>query len=244
MDSGADDSRKTSHPLTVIMPAYNEEDNIALAVEEVVVEVLNRVEGADLIVVNDGSRDQTAAILEQLQAKEPRLSVVNKTNSGHGPSLIVGMNKATGDFLFLVDSDRQIPLDCFPRLWEAAREYDAVIGTRESRQDPKFRLMLSSVIRVVINTVFGVQASDVNTPCKVFKRKIWQEIYARLQNDAILAPSLLIPIYAKRHNYKTLEIKVPHRARSKGETKLRIMPLLRFCRKGFEQLMQFREKLL
>jgi glycosyltransferase involved in cell wall biosynthesis len=244
MDSGTEDSLRTSHPLTVIMPAYNEEENIALAVEEVIVEVLNRVQGADLIVVNDGSRDQTATILEQLQAKEPRLTVVNKSNSGHGPSLIVGMNKAAGTYLFLVDSDRQIPLDCFPELWQAARDHDAVFGIRESRQDPKFRLMLSTFIRVVINTVFGVRAADVNTPCKVFKRKIWQEIYARLQNDGILAPSLLIPIYAKRHNYRTLEIKVPHRARSKGETTLRIMPLLRFCRKGFEQLIHFREKLL
>ena len=235
---------QNNHTLTVIMPAYNEEENIALAVEEVKVEVLDKVAGSDLIVINDGSRDKTLSILEELMAHEPRLKVINKSNSGHGPSVVAGLNQAEGDYVFLIDSDMQIPLSCFPQLWARAVGNDAVFGIREHRADPLARVVLSRLICFVVNTVFGVKTVDVNIPCKVVKRKIWNEIYSRLQDPGILAPSLLIPIYAKRHNYKTIDIKVPHRARTMGETSLRIMPLYRFCRNGFNQLMRYRDKLL
>jgi len=244
MDLQPGAGKPESPRLTVIMPAYNEEENIALAVDEVIDEVLDRVPDSVLFVVNDGSRDRTGIILLEIAAREPRLNIISKSNSGHGPSLVAGMNKARGEYLFLVDSDMQISLSCFAELWRSAQTNDAVFGIRENRQDPVVRVLLLRLIRMVVSTVFGVKVADVNAPCKIFKRKIWSEIYARLQDDEIMAPSMLIPIYARRHGYKAIDVPVPHRARTKGETSLRILPLVKFCRKGFNQLMRYREKLI
>jgi dolichol-phosphate mannosyltransferase len=244
MDLRQEDEQVNSPRLTVVMPAYNEEENISFAVDEVRIEILEKIPGSVLLVVNDGSRDKTGSILAEIAAREPRLSVITKTNSGHGPSLVAGLNQARGEFVFLVDSDMQIPLNCFSQLWTQAQSNDAVFGIRENRQDPVVRVILSRLISMTINTIFGIKAVDVNVPCKVFKRQIWNEIYARLQDDGIMAPSMLIPIYARRHGYKTIDIKVPHRARTKGETSLRIVPLVKFCNKGFKQLMRYREKLI
>ena len=93
-------------PLTAIMPAYNEEEAIEAAVGEVRGQVLDAVPGSDLIVVDDGSRDRTGAILDQLSAADPRVKVIHQPNGGHGAALRTGMERANGQLLFLLDSDR------------------------------------------------------------------------------------------------------------------------------------------
>src|SRR5262245_17430036 len=105
-------------PLTVVMPAYNEEGAITTAVAEVREWILDRVPGSDLLVVDDGSRDGTGAILDRLAAEDPRVGVVHRPNGGHGPALRTGIEAASGDALFLIDSDRQIPLTGFAKFWD------------------------------------------------------------------------------------------------------------------------------
>ena len=106
-----------SVPLTVIMPVYNEEGAIALAVEEVRRHVLNAVPGADFVVVDDGSRDGTPALLDELARGDARLRVIHQANCGHGGALLTGLAQAAGQHVLLIDSDRQIPLDGFAAAW-------------------------------------------------------------------------------------------------------------------------------
>jgi dolichol-phosphate mannosyltransferase len=235
---------KDADTLTVVMPAYNEEENIELAVQEVKVEVLDKVPGSSLIVVNDGSKDRTGEILAGLAAREPRLTVIETANGGHGPSLIKGLNKAQSEYVFLVDSDMQIPLSCFPSLWSAAANADAVFGMRENRQDPKLRLVLSALVSGIVGAIFGVNLKDTNVPCKIFKRKIWTELFARLNDHSLLIPSIMIAIYTKRHNYKVVDMPVPHRARTKGEGSLNLGKLWQVCQQSLGQLMQHKKNIL
>jgi glycosyltransferase involved in cell wall biosynthesis len=95
--------------LSVIMPAYNEQAGITAAVAEVQQQILDRFAPAELIVVNDGSRDRTGAILDDLARQDPRLRIINQANRGHGPAILTGLHAATGDHLFLVDSDQDPP---------------------------------------------------------------------------------------------------------------------------------------
>src|SRR5690349_17973819 len=99
------------------MPVYNEEGAIVQAVDEVQRHVLDFVPGSQLIVVDDGSRDRTAELLDQAAAADPRVMVIHQANGGHGNALLTGLKAATGEYLFLIDSDRQIPLDEFPKAW-------------------------------------------------------------------------------------------------------------------------------
>jgi glycosyltransferase involved in cell wall biosynthesis len=225
------------------MPAYNEEEGIEGAVQEVNDEILSLVPDANLVVIDDGSKDKTGEILDRMAAANPRIKVIHKPNSGHGPSLVVGLRAATGEFVFMVDSDRQIPLNCFPKLWNYKQEYDAVFGIRRNRQDPAFRVFLSSVINCALRLLFGVTVVDANVPCKLLKKKIWDELDAKVGSDKIMAPSLLIAVFARKYGYKVIDVEVGHQARSFGVSTLKIMPLMRFCWKGFTQLLEYRGKL-
>lgn len=230
-------------PLSVVMPVYNEEEAIEAALEDVRQNVLSRVAGAELVVVNDGSRDRTGALLDGAAAKDPRIRVIHQANAGHGGALIAGLGAARGDYVFLIDSDRQIPLADFPAAWAAVHAgHDAAFGVRRRRHDPAIRLYLSKVIRRSIQALFGVKMEDANVPYKLFRRVIWEEARAVIPNGT-LAPSLFLAIVAARRGYNILQLDVQHRERNTGEVSIRRLKLLKFCARGFSQLLELRRRL-
>lgn len=230
-------------PLTVVMPVYNEEDAIVLAVDDVQRHVLSLVPGAELVVVNDGSRDRTSVLLEEVAAKDPRVRVLHQANSGHGGAIMAGLGAARGDYVFLIDSDRQISLDRFADAWnEIRRGRDAVFGVRRRRHDPALRLYLTRVIARVIRAVFGVQLDDANVPYKVLRRSIWDQARANIP-DGTLAPSLFLAIIAKLGGHNILELDVVHKARDTGKVSIRRLKLLKFCARGFSQMLELRRRL-
>jgi glycosyltransferase involved in cell wall biosynthesis len=229
-----------SVPLTVIMPVYNEEGAIALAVEEVRRHVLDAVPGADFVVVDDGSRDGTAALLDELARGDARLRVIHQANCGHGGALLTGLAQAAGQHVFLIDSDRQIPLDGFAAAWaQVGRGRAAVFGVRKNRNDPALRLYLSRLISGVIRVWFGVRLADANVPYKLLRRSIWQEASTCIP-PGTLAPSLFLAIHAKARGHDIVEIEVPHKERETGEVSIKRLTLLKFCAVGFRQMSAFR----
>jgi glycosyltransferase involved in cell wall biosynthesis len=224
------------------MPVYNEEEAIVGAVEEVQREVLDRVPEAELVVVDDGSRDRTGALLDAAAAGDPRVRVIHKPNGGHGSALLAGLNVAAGEYIFLIDSDRQIPLDSFESAWSQVMDgRDAVFGVRRRRFDPAFRLHLSRLIRESVNVLFRIKLQDANVPFKLFRRAIWTEARECVP-DGTLAPSLFLAIVAKSRGYNILEIDVTHKERDTGEVSLRHFKLLRFCARGLAQLLGLRRR--
>jgi glycosyltransferase involved in cell wall biosynthesis len=223
------------------MPAYNEEQGIADAVAEVLREVLARVPGSELIVVDDGSRDATGRILDALARDEPAVRVIHQPNGGHGRALRTGLDAATGDYLLLVDSDRQVPLSSFAALWEAARGREGALGVRESRDDPWFRKLLSALIRAVVPLLFGVRVRDPNAPFKLVRRGVWQAASERIPGDA-LAPSLMLAVFIRRRGLDVVDQPVPHRRRGSGRG-FPPLTLVPFCLRGFRELLAFRGRL-
>jgi glycosyltransferase involved in cell wall biosynthesis len=230
--------------LSVIMPVYNEEAAIGLAVEDVQRFVLDRVPDSELVVIDDGSRDGTGALLDRAAAADPRLRVIHQANGGHGRALLAGLEATSGEYVFLIDSDRQIPLDGFSAAWShlmAGR--DAVFGVRRRRFDPKLRLYLSGLVRQSVNVLFRVRLQDANVPYKLFRRAIWSEVRDCVPDDT-LAPSLFLAIAAKSRGYNILEIDVAHRERDTGEVSLRHFKLLRFCARGLAQMLHLRRRVV
>ena len=235
-------SSPSKTPLTVVMPAYNEEGAIAEAVTEVIRQVLDAIPGADLVVVNDGSRDHTGAILDQLAANEDRLNVVHQPNGGHGAAILRGLDESDGVYVFLMDSDRQIPIEAFAGLWEAARDRDGAFGIRVQRHDPKIRLALTRVIRAAIRLLFGVAIRDANIPFKVVRRSIWLEARPLIP-EGTLAPSLFLALYCRKRGCDIAELEVPHLERQTGVVSIRRWKLFKFCARAFGQLLAFRRRL-
>lgn len=230
-------------PLSVIMPAYNEEGAIGEATAEVREWVLDKIPGAELVVVNDGSRDKTGAMLDEIAKADPRVRVIHKPNGGHGPALRTGLDAATGDCLFLIDSDRQIPLSAFAPLWDAVQSgRDGAFGVRAHREDPTLRLWLTKVVRGSIPLLFGVRVRDSNVPYKVFKRRLWDEAKPLIPPDT-LAPSLFLAVFAAKKKFDIATLPIPHRERQTGVVSIRRWKLFKFCWKAFGQLMEFRRRL-
>jgi dolichol-phosphate mannosyltransferase len=223
--------------LSVIMPVYNEEGAIVAAVEEVQQHVLGLIPESELVVVDDGSRDATGRLLDDAAVKDARIKVIHQPNGGHGAALLTGLNASRGEYVFLIDSDRQIPLDNFNAAWtEVLAGRDAVFGVRRRRYDPVLRLYLSRLIRHSVNVLFRVQLRDANAPYKLFRRGIWSEARECVP-DGTLAPSLFLAIVAKSRGYNILEVDVTHKERDTGEVTLRKFKLLKFCARGLGQML-------
>lgn len=224
------------------MPVYNEEDSIAEAVNEVRRVVLDTVGKSELIVINDGSKDKTKSILESLSETDPRVIVFTQVNAGHGAALRQGIEMARGKYMFLIDSDRQIPIESFSKLWPKAQEHDMVMGVRRIRHDPYTRILLTKVIRQTVKLFFGVSIRDANVPFKILKYSLWQKAGKHIP-EGTLAPSLFLAIFALYAGYKVLPMEVPHRSRPSGISSIRHLRLLKFCLIAFKQLVNFRKSL-
>jgi glycosyltransferase involved in cell wall biosynthesis len=228
--------------LSVVMPAYNEEGAIRDAVRDVQTHVLDRLPGADMIVVDDGSRDRTGAILDQLALADPRVRIVHQPNGGHGSALRRGLDEAGGEWVFLIDSDRQIPLDAFMKLWDAAQGRDGAFGMRTQRHDPRLRLWLTRVVRGSLGMMFGVRLYDANVPCKLLRRAAWLQAAPLIPRDT-LAPSLFLAVFMKKRGMNVAEVGVQHLERTTGTVSIRRWKLFKFCWKACRQMVAFRARL-
>jgi len=224
------------------MPAYNEEGSIEGAVNDVQVCVLDQLASSELVAVNDGSRDRTAELLDRLAAADTRIRVIHQPNGGHGAALLTGLEAARGERVLLIDSDRQIPLESFPRLWDALENgRQAAFGVRSVRHDPRLRLWLTRLVRASLRTLFGVRLTDANVPFKLVPRQLWLEARRHIP-DGTLAPSIFLAVFAARRGVDIAEIDVPHRERATGVS-IRRWRLIRFCWRAFRQLLAFRRSL-
>ena len=229
-------------PLTVVMPVYNEEGAIVLAVDDVKRHVLDHVPGAELVVVNDGARDRTRPLLDEIAGKDTRVRVIHQQNTGHGGAVMAALGAALGTYVFLIDSDRQIPLDEFPQAWaQIVAGRDAVFGVRRRRYDPALRLYLTVVIRSAIDLMFGVRLHDANVPYKLLRKSIWDDARPLIP-DGTLAPSLFLAIITKLRGHDIVEVDVAHKERNTGEVSIRRMKLLKFCARGLSQMLELRRR--
>lgn len=231
-----------SFNLTVVMPAYNEEEAITEAVSDIQKYILDRIKNSNFIVVNDGSKDSTGKILDEIASQDPRIQVIHQKNGGHGNALINGLNSANGEYLFMIDSDRQIPIEAFDSLWQNIQGRDGVFGVRRVRHDAPVRLQLTKVLRGIISLLFGVKLYDGNVPFKIVKNDIWKTAYSIMAENTIM-PSYLLAIYMFYKKFNVAEIDVPHKDRMTGVVSIRKWSLFKFCIKGIIQIIDFRGRI-
>ncbi|WP_051236233.1 glycosyltransferase family 2 protein [Ottowia thiooxydans] len=228
--------------LSVIMPCYNEAGSISAAIEEVVVNVLALVPASELVVMDDGSTDDSAEIARQWSARDPRVRVVSQPNAGHGPALVNGIREAHGEWCLLLDSDRQVSLEGFGDTWALASEHEAVLGIRRPRFDPKHRLVLSAAVHWVLVNWAGVRVTDANVPYKLIRRRFLLDAVAAMPVRPRI-PSILLTVYLSHLGVRIAEQPIQHRARTTGQSVLRPLKLARFCAASALELWHFRRSL-
>jgi dolichol-phosphate mannosyltransferase len=213
-------STTAARVLSIVMPAHNEAALIESCVREWHEAVVARIDGAELIVVDDASTDDTSMRLDALKREMPELRVLTLTeNVGHGRAVRLGLENAGGTHVFQTDSDRQhLPAD-FWKLWARRDDADFVFGRRERRADGAFRLFISSILRVVNRLLFGHDIPDANCPFKLMRRDALQAVLADIPRDSFI-PMVMIAVLARRRGYATAEVTVRHFARAAGQPSL------------------------
>jgi glycosyltransferase involved in cell wall biosynthesis len=217
------------------MPAYNEAASIDRAIAEVVGCVFAVVPDAELVVVDDGSRDATAERVRAWTARDARVRLVQRGNGGHGAALMSGLEAARAARCLLVDADAQIALGRFRETWTAASGADAVIGVRSPRRDPLHRLVLTRVVRALLRHGYGVPFADANVPYKLVGRA-WCERLRSVAPASPVIPSILLALLLARARATVVEQVVEHRERAGGVGSLRVGRLARFCLRAWREL--------
>lgn len=225
------------------MPAYNEEECIALVVTSWIDE-FHRDFGDQfrMVVVNDGSRDRTGEILDQLAASEPRLRVIHQKNSGHGGALLHAYREAAAlnpAHVFHVDSDDQFKPSDFSRLWEHRTESPCILGFRVVRHDALHRLIITRVLRFVLMLLYGRYIQDSNVPFRLLETGFLQEAL-RIIPPKTFAPNIFLAVLAARLDADLMHIPVSHEDRKTGTVSIVRWKLIRVCFRCVGELLAFR----
>ncbi len=226
--------------LMLVMPVYNEE----ACIEAVVASWRDQFDslGLDfaLLVLNDGSKDQTARALQVFE-NDPRIRVINKANSGHGPTILAGYRIAVEEaqWVFQCDSDDEMKPDAFPKLWQKREKYDAIFGTRALRQQEPARRLLSAGSRAVVRLLFGRGVRDVNTPYRLMRATKLRPIVRAIPDDTF-APNILISGVFSKHRNRIHNTPVPHENRKTGEVSLTSAKVWKVAAKSLRQTLGFK----
>lgn len=199
------------------MPAFNEEAGIERSVRQLAAALKELTRDYEVVVTNDGSSDQTGAILDNLQATAPDLClrvVTHEHNEGYGAALASGMNAARKELIFFTDGDRQFDVrELTTFLPELDEDTDLVIGWRRRRADPPLRLLNAWGWKILVNGLFGYTARDVDCAFKLLHSRVWDSLSVRARGATFSAEFL---IKARRLGFHLKELPVTHLPRTVG----------------------------
>ncbi len=203
--------------LTVFFPAYNEQDIIAKTVESAGRAVSRMADDYEIIVVDDGSHDRTAAVVEDIARRDPHVRLVSHgVNRGYGAALRTGFSSANKELVFFSDADGQFDLSELSGLLAMLKRAPVVLGYRIRRSDPFYRLFIAKVYNIVIRLTFGLRVRDIDCAFKLFRRTVLQDVV--LESDgAFISSELLIKL--RRNDVPMVERGVHHYPRTTGASK-------------------------
>lgn len=226
--------------VAVVMPVYNEAECIGEVLQNWISVLSGLRISYRLIVLNDGSKDNTAEVLKTFE-NNPNVTVINKKNSGHGPTILHGYHKAVvaAQWVFQVDSDNEIAAEHFKALWQVRENYDAVIGIRTRRRQPLARKIISFVSRLVVALFYGTGVTDVNCPFRLMRSEVLKQILINIPENTF-APNVAISGFLALSKARLLNQPVPHINRQTGEVSIKKWRLMNVAMKSFLQIITLR----
>lgn len=209
---------KFDKDISIVFPAYNEEDNIEICIIVAYAILEEIVKDFEIIIVNDGSVDRTKEICFALAERFKKIKVISKDkNEGYGYALRDGFAMAKFDLVFFSDSDRQFDILNLKDLLKYIDDYDIVVGFRKKRQDSLKRRFLSKSYNSLIRMIFGLETTDIDCAFKLFKKKIFDNI--KIESRQYFVNTEILT-KAKKMDLKIKEVGVIHFPRFEGESKV------------------------
>lgn len=203
--------------LSLVFPVFDEERNVGPLLESALALAPRLATPFEVIVVDDGSRDRSAAVVEAWRCRDPRIRLLHHpTNVGYGAALRSGLRAARGEWVFFTDADLQFDLAELGRLLAHAGAADLVVGYRAPRRDPWHRRAIARAWGLLVRALFGLRVRDIDCAFKVFHRPVLEALPIE-SLGAFVSTEILVR--ATRAGFRIAEVPVTHRPRRAGRAK-------------------------
>ncbi len=210
---------KQIEEISVFFPAYNEEANIKETVTKAE-KVLNKIaEKYEIIVVDDGSKDNTSKIVKKLSKKNKKIKLIeHEKNKGYGAALISGFKNSKYKWIAFTDSDGQFDFTEIKKFIKTQNKTNAdlVVGYYLSRKVSSLRKINTLMWQLVVKTIFGLNVKDIDCGFKLIRKKVIKTVLPlQSQRGAFISTEFLVK--AQKNNFKIVEIPVHHYERKQGQ---------------------------
>jgi undecaprenyl-phosphate 4-deoxy-4-formamido-L-arabinose transferase len=209
--------------LSVVVPVFNEEESLPELLSRLSPALQALTKSYEVLLVNDGSRDGSLALLREAAAGDPHLTVIDfNRNYGQHSAIFAGFEAARGEIIVTLDADLQNPPEEIGKLVAKMEEgFDVVGSVRIKRQDPFFRRLASRLVNRVTSMATGVDLSDYGCMLRAYRRGVVKTL---CQSKEI---STFIPVLADMFAGRVTEVPVAHAERLKGQSKYSLWKLVR-----------------
>lgn len=225
--------------LTVVIPAYNEADNLPALLRDW--RPVFEATGVPytIVVIDDGSTDDTLAILERSQNENPHLQVHQQKNAGHGPAIIKGYAMThEAEWVFQIDSDHQLDPAAFKTLWGNRESYDLLLAQRNEGHNAAARRLLSRTAVAIVQLLYGAGIKDANCPYRLMRGIQLQEALKKIPPDSF-APNILLTCWFIRKKNRIFTTVVNHREEGQRPSTMNTY-MMRGALRSFIQTILFR----
>lgn len=205
---------------SIVMPAYNEEANIEKTVRACSETLASINCSGEIIVTNDGSKDRTFEVLQNMCTEFPNLKIVHHpVNRGYGAALKSAISASSGDYIITIDSDGQFDIKELPYFLKPSNNGTAVVtGYRKKKSDTVFRVFANKGLNGMIKVLFGAKFKDINCAFRLYRSDVLKAI--DIESTGYQAPSeIMIKIMNLGHNFR--EVGVSHYSRAAGQSALK-----------------------
>jgi dolichol-phosphate mannosyltransferase len=217
------DAPTRTNRLSLVIPAYNESAVIEQAVREAEEALTGRFAEFEVLVVDDGSADDTATIVERLLPTSPHTRIVrHSVNQGYGRALRTGFEAARFDLVAFTDADCQFDLTELPMLAALAGKFPIVAGYRHDRKDPWKRRFFSWGYNRVARILLGTRVRDVDCALKVFRHEVLAQLLPESRGFFVNTEMMT---RARQQEFSVVEVPVTHRPRASGESKVSLQEI-------------------
>lgn len=229
--------------LYIVIPAYNEEENVCSVINDWYPIVEQIGNGSKLLIIDDGSKDSTFAIMEREAKTRPHFQPITKPNGGHGATILYGYHYAIkdgADYIFQTDSDGQTLPGEFHDFWKVRKQYDMVIGSRKGREDGFSRVFVTKVLKAVLLLFFGVNVKDANTPFRLMESTTLKKHISLIPKDYNLSNVVISVIYAKK-KLKVKSLPITFRPRQGGVNSINMKRIFKIGKQAIKDFIKINQ---
>lgn len=215
--------------LYIVMPAYNEEENIETVVKQWYSVLDGKGEESKIVIADSGSSDKTHEILLKMKSEGySKLEILADTNRYHGPKVIALYDyaiKKGADYIFQTDSDGQTNPEEFAKFWEMRGQYDGIFGNRTVRGDGKDRAFVEKVVCFLLKIYFGVKIPDANAPFRLMKTETVKKYLYKMPMEYNL-PNIMMTVYYVYYDEKYAFEEISFQPRQAGVNSINILRII------------------